>query len=104
MAYGFNKKNLCKKPLRFYHCSILNLIFYQTQSEKKKQTVALAPPPLVFLNYGSAVVTFNLWKYPLIRLVFAEINFRVDREILENLREFMYAVAKIFIYLISGKG
>ena len=78
MAYGFNKKNLCKKPLRFYHCSILNLIFYETQSEKKKQTVALAPPPLVFLNYGSAVVTFNLWKYPLIRLVFAEINFRVD--------------------------
>ena len=42
LAYDFNKKNLCNKPLRFYHYFILNLIFCQTQLKKKK-TVALAP-------------------------------------------------------------
>ena len=78
LAYDFNKKTLCNKSLRFYHYFILNFMFYQISWKRKNKQLPWLPTPLVLLSYGSTVVTFNLWKYPLIRLAFAEINFRLD--------------------------
>ena len=88
-AIYFKRKNMCwhmiliKKPFvtnLYVFIIISSWILCSTKLSWKRKNKQLPwlPTPLVLLNYGSTVVTFNLWKYPLIRLAFAEITFRVD--------------------------